>query len=221
MALRYVRHPRARRYVLRVGRDGTARVTVPRGGTLAEARAFAVSKTGWIEAQRAWQRLAGQRRSPWRHGTRILLDGAEAELRISADGRELELGGGRARLRPGEAEELRPAVRRHLLKRARAELPPRVLEASARHGLRVARVVVRDQRSRWGSCSHRREISLNWRLLQAPGFVRDYLIVHELMHLREMNHGTRFWAHVGTACPGWREAEAWLKQHNDLLRDGR
>jgi predicted metal-dependent hydrolase len=82
-------------------------------------------------------------------------------------------------------------------------------------------VVVRDQRSRWGSCSHRREISLNWRLLQAPGFVRDYLVVHELMHLREMNHGARFWMHVEAACPGWREAEAWLKRHNEVLRDGR
>ncbi len=56
-------------------------------------------------------------------------------------------------------------------------------------------------------------ISLNWRLIQAPEAVRDYLIVHELMHRREMNHSLRFWRHVATAFPGWREAEAWLDTH--------
>ncbi|MFN0066983.1 MAG: M48 family metallopeptidase, partial [Limisphaerales bacterium] len=180
-----------------------------------------LSKKDWLAAQLVRQQLARKHRTAWRHGSRILLEGAEVELRVDAGGRELALGGERVRLHAGEVDELRPAVRRHLVKRARAELPPRVLAEAVRHGLRVARVVVRDQKSRWGSCSHRREISLNWRLLQAPGFVRDYLIVHELMHLREMNHGARFWAHVEAACPGWREAEAWLKRHNDVLRDGR
>lgn len=221
VALRYLRHPRARRYVLRLARDGSARVTVPRGGTLAEARRFAESKTEWLAGQLERQREARARRTPWRHGTRILLDGAEVELLVSPDGGVLELGGLRVRLRPGETEELRPVVRRHLLARARAELPARVLAAAARHGLCVGRVVVRNQRSRWGSCSHRREISLNWRILHAPPAVQDYLITHELMHLRQMNHGPRFWQLVAEACPGWREAEAWLKRHNDLLRDGR
>jgi predicted metal-dependent hydrolase len=78
-------------------------------------------------------------------------------------------------------------------------------------------VLVRNQRTRWGSCSARRTISLNWRLIQTPPFVRDYIIVHELMHLREMNHSQRFWHQVARAYPRWREAEAWLKQHRRLL----
>ena len=59
-------------------------------------------------------------------------------------------------------------------------------------------------------------MSLNWRLVQTPDFVRDYIILHELAHLREMNHSARFWARVGETCPGWREAERWLKQHGSL-----
>lgn len=221
VVLRYLRHPRAKRYVLRLAGDGSARVTVPRGGSLAEARRFAESKTDWLAGQLERQRLARARRAPWRHGTRILLDGAEVELRVSPDGGVLALGDVRVRLRAGETEELRPAVRRGLLAHARTELPPRVLAAAARYGLSVDRVVVRNQRSRWGSCSHRRQISLNWRILHAPAAVQDYLITHELMHLREMNHGPRFWRLVEEACPAWREAETWLKRHNDLLRDGR
>ena len=90
-------------------------------------------------------------------------------------------------------------------------------ELAAVTGVKVRRVVVRNQRSRWGSCSARGTISLNWRLVQTPDFVRDYIIYHELMHLREMNHSGRFWARVEAVCPGWRAAERWLEQHAGLL----
>jgi len=100
------------------------------------------------------------------------------------------------------------------------ELPGRVGELAAQHGLTVRRVAVRDQRSRWGSCSARGVVSLNWRLVQTPEFVRDYIIVHELMHLREMNHSSRFWKLVAEAFPQMEEAEKWLKAHSRLLRSG-
>src|SRR5438067_312828 len=82
-----------------------------------------------------------------------------------------------------------------------SEFPPRVMELAALCDLRIQRVTVRDQKSRWGSCSRRATISLNWRLIQTPDFVRDYVILHELMHLREMNHSRRFWRHVQNVCP--------------------
>ena len=81
----------------------------------------------------------------------------------------------------------------------------------------VKHVTVRNQRSRWGSCSGTGTISLNWRLVQTPDSVRDYIIYHELAHLREMNHSDRFWARVAETCPGWREAERWLKRHGSLV----
>ena len=98
---------------------------------------------------------------------------------------------------------------------------PNVLQIGTRT---VPVVLVRNDRARryilrvQADGSARKTISLNWRLIQAPPFVRDYIIVHELMHLREMNHSRRFRRHVVQACPAWRAAEAWLKQHRTLLR---
>src|ERR1700722_5801195 len=97
-------------------------------------------------------------------------------------------------------------------------MPARVNELAAVHGLNVRRVSVRNQRARWGSCSARGVVSLNWRLVQTPDFARDYVILHELMHLREMNHSSRFWKLVYAACPRTDEAEKWLKEHSGLLR---
>ena len=82
----------------------------------------------------------------------------------------------------------------------------------------MRRITVRNQRSRWGSCSVKGTISLNWRLIQTPPFVQDYIILHELMHLREMNHSRRYWRCVEQVCPNYRNAEAWLKQNKNLLR---
>lgn len=110
-----------------------------------------------------------------------------------------------------------PAPDRAWLARARRELVPRVGELAHAHGLRVTRVTIRRQRSRWGSCSRQGAISLNWRLAHAPAFVRDYVIVHELMHLREMNHSPRFWAQVDAAFPQRNLAEQWLKAHAPYL----
>lgn len=110
-----------------------------------------------------------------------------------------------------------PAPSREWLSRARRELVPRVGELAHRHGLCVQRVSIRRQRSRWGSCSRQGAISLNWRLAHAPAYVRDYVIVHELMHLREMNHSDRFWAHVDAAFPERKAAEQWLKEHAPFL----
>ncbi|HLP75919.1 MAG TPA: M48 family metallopeptidase [Candidatus Paceibacterota bacterium] len=113
---------------------------------------------------------------------------------------------------------LRGAVEKHLWRLATGEFPPLVLKFAAMHGLPVRRVTVRNQRSRWGSCSRRGTISLNWRLIQTPAFVRDYVILHELAHLREMNHSPRFWREVERLCPDYRRAEKWLKENKSLVR---
>jgi predicted metal-dependent hydrolase len=94
--------------------------------------------------------------------------------------------------------------------RAKNELPPALMALAERHGISVTRVSIRNQRSRWGACSARGSITLNWRLILVPGFVRDYVMIHELMHRRELNHSKRFWGHVRAACPRYREARQWL-----------
>jgi hypothetical protein len=213
--LKLVRHPRARRYRLRVLLDGTASVTVPRGGTLIEARRFAESQTPWM--QRQLQRLAENPpvRKEWKIGTPILFRGETILIELAEPG---TIRFSSERVSAGEAVNVRPAIEKHLHALAARELPLRVAELAAQHGLSVRRVTVRNQKSRWGSCSRRGTVSLNWRLIQAPAWVRDYIILHELMHLRQMNHSARFWREVENVCPDYPVAERWMKQHAELLR---
>jgi predicted metal-dependent hydrolase len=236
-----VRNPRARRYLLRLRPDGTARVTIPRGGSTAMARQFVERHVAWLE--REFQRLQAQPRKPaaWTIGTEILLRGNAVRIEAGSGGeakkienppssgygatseddatREAEIvrfGGESARV-TDPAADLRPAIEGHLRQLATRELPPRVLELAAWHGLIVRRVTVRSQKSRWGSCSRRGTISLNWRLIQTPAFVSDYICLHELMHLQQMNHSPRFWREVERVCPDYRMAKRWLKEHSGLL----
>jgi hypothetical protein len=114
--------------------------------------------------------------------------------------------------------DLRPAIQKHLRNLAAKELPIRVKELVALHHINVSRVTVRNQKSRWGSCSRKGTISLNWRLIQTPAFVSDYIILHELAHRKQMNHSNKFWQEVERLCPDYFLAERWLKGHRQLLR---
>jgi predicted metal-dependent hydrolase len=173
----FIRHPRARRYVVSVREDGGVRVTLPRWGSMREARAFAGRLDEWIERQR--QRLAADR----------------AE-------------------RPPSAPD---HIQRETRARAKRELPPRLLELAAGLGLTVSKVSVRNQRWRWGSCSPNGHICLNWRLTEMPPWVRDYVMIHELMHLCRMDHSRTFWKLVAQACPDYESARRWLRQHGRSL----
>lgn len=171
-ALDFVRHPRARRYVIRVRANGTVRVTIPRGGSKREALAFAERERAWIAAEQ--ERVA-----------------VEAER---------------------AAQEVRPPVDRALRNLARQQLPQRLFELAALHGLDVRRVSVRNQRWRWGSCSPDGHICLNWRLVQMPPAVRDYVILHELMHLKRLDHSAAFWKLVAKVCPDYQAVRSWLRE---------
>ena len=168
----FVRHRRARRYLLRVESDGRVRVTIPRGGSRREADAFARRHLDWVQRQRA----------------------TLSQPRLSVDDR--------LRLRA----------------RAQAELPVRLLELAASHGLAVTRVSIRNQRTRWGSCGRDGHVCLNWRLVAMPEWVQDYVMIHELMHLRRLDHSPAYWRLVAAAFPRFREARQWLRAHGPELR---
>jgi predicted metal-dependent hydrolase len=103
-------------------------------------------------------------------------------------------------------------------RRAVRELVAMLIDEEAPElGVEVKRVHVRDQRSRWGSCSTRGTLSFNWRLVLAPFEVLDYVVVHELCHLREANHSRRFWRLVEGRRPGWRTQRDWLWEHGPEL----
>jgi len=207
-------HPRARRYTLRLNRDNELVVTMPRRGSQREALQFIQRSRGWIDGQRVRRQGATGHTREWSAGTSLFLHGARVTLALSHEhGRPLVRCGDERIFVADRTMNLRRPVEAHLLALARAELPRRTRELAHEHAIAISRVSVRNQSSRWGSCSTAGVISLNWRLIQAPAWVRDYLIIHELMHRREMNHSMCFWRHVARACPRWRHAEAWLDRH--------
>ncbi len=219
----FQRSEKAQNYRLTLKRDGTAVAIIPRRGSEREAARFVEQHQEWLERARERQARKPRGAAVWVIGTHILWRGEMTELRRAT------AGGGEGRERPqvclaadvfrvpSFTGDLRPTLEAHFARRGKVELPARTWELAALCGVEVKQVTVRDQRSRWGSCSARGTISLNWRLVQTPDFVRDYIIYHELMHLREMNHSARFWARVEEVCPGWREAENWLKRNGSLL----
>ncbi|MCX7653366.1 MAG: M48 family metallopeptidase [Fervidobacterium sp.] len=104
-----------------------------------------------------------------------------------------------------------------LRKRAEEYLSRRTAELSKQTGLLYKKVVVKNTKSRWGSCSRRGIISLNWRLIMAPTNVIDYVIVHELAHTIQMNHSENFWRIVEFYKPDWKESKMWLKRNAEKL----
>ena len=86
-------------------------------------------------------------------------------------------------------------------------------ELCARLGVKYGRLTIRGVKTRWGSCSHKGNLNFNWKLIMAPEPVVEYVIIHELAHLKEMNHAKRFWELVAELCPGWRDHRRWLKSH--------
>ena len=222
----FERSVRARRYRLTIRRDGTAVATIPLRGSLREAERFVTQHAAWLERARERQRRRPRAAEVWNIGARVLWRGELAEIRVATPG---DPSASSVRSRPQVClaadvfrvaqldGDLRPPLEAQFARRARIELPARTWELAALTGADVKHVTVRNQRSRWGSCSAGGTISLNWRLVQTPDFVRDYIIYHELMHLREMNHSGRFWARVGEVCPAWREAERWIKRNGSLF----
>ncbi len=214
-----VRSPRARRYLLRLRPDGSARVTIPNRGSLAEGRRFAERSTEWLARQLAKHSTRPILPASWRLGIAILFRGDSIVVAADANAPTTAIRLGDEHIPVPQIDaDLRPSITRHLRQLAAVELPRRTFDLAAAHRLTVKRVTVRNQRTRWGSCSRRATISLNWRLIQAPSFVSDYIILHELMHLREMNHSSRFWREVKQVCPDYLTAEKWLKQHASLLK---
>jgi predicted metal-dependent hydrolase len=222
----FERSVRARNYRLTLRRDGTAVATIPARGSVREAERFVAQHTEWLERARARQRQRPRGADVWTLGTHVLWRGEMVEVRAATAAEPPRIGIAPRPMVCLAADvfrvanfdgDLRPTLEAHFARRAKIELPARTWELAAITGVDVKQVTVRNQRSRWGSCSATGTISLNWRLVQTPDSVRDYIIYHELMHLREMNHSARFWERVEEVCPHWRDAERWLKRNGSLL----
>ncbi len=206
------RNRRARHYLLYVRRDRSLRVTVPSRGTLKEAREFLHSRKSWIGKQLTKINASILPARSWLPGSLVPIHGEDHPLKVDEHDGHLVVRCGPVSIQanPGQAD-LRPLVESGLQGYASRFLPHRVRELADERGWQPQRITVRNQSSRWGSCSERGTISLNWRLVQVPPDVCDYVILHELCHLDHLNHSPDFWNALARICPRHREHELWLK----------
>jgi predicted metal-dependent hydrolase len=219
------RHPKARRLTLRVSRTRRAViVTLPVQCDLCEAGSFVHRNIDWVR-----ERLGSLPHSVhFADGISMPLRGVAH--RLSFQGNVGGCGPVEALSPPASTAELRVyGHREHAPRRlkdwlwdaARRDLDARVLWHAEALGQRPRRIAVRDQTSRWGSCSTTGVLSFSWRLVLAPPLVLDYVAAHEVAHLAEMNHGARFWALVRRTMPRMDEARHWLQVYGpDLHRYG-
>ena len=219
---------RRNRYVrLTVSGKNGVRISAPWGYPERELHAMIREKAAWILDRLNHFRALEMQQPRWRYadGERLLIQGRWVPLRITLWERNagrLRLDDGILDIRlPGDKADDEAVVRdlflRWLRRWAMRDLTHRVTLHAREMRLQHGRVTIRAQRSKWGSCSQHGNISLNMRLMLAPPDVADYVVIHELAHLRELNHSARFWRIVEQYCPGRKEHQRWLREHGWLL----
>jgi predicted metal-dependent hydrolase len=221
--VRLRRHRQARRYTLRI-QAATREVilTMPPRGTLKEAGQFAQKHGAWIAARLG--RLPEA--APFANGVVVPLRGEPHRIahRQGARGAvwtEADANGERLLCVAGNAPHIDRRIGDFLRREAKRDLETASRQFAADLGVNIRRVTVRDQSSRWGSCSTTGMLSFSWRLILAPCFVLNYLAAHEVAHLVEMNHSARFWRLVRRLCPDHERAKVWLDVNGaDLHRYG-
>jgi predicted metal-dependent hydrolase len=208
-------NPRARRMIVKVNpATGEISVTAPSRRGLPAALDFARGEKDWIVRQLA--KAPGP--VALTAGAIIPFRGDHHEIRAAAKGpAPVWRDDGVIWVRGHQAHAPR-RVLDFLKSEARKMFEVRVLKHASRLGVRASRITVRDTASRWGSCSSGRSLSFSWRLIMAPDFVLDYVVAHEVAHLREMNHSSRFWAHVKSLIPDMDAPQDWLKANGRELQ---
>ncbi|TMJ34157.1 MAG: M48 family metallopeptidase [Alphaproteobacteria bacterium] len=221
--VRLRRHRHARRYTLRI--DAPARqviLTMPPRGSVREAKEFAQKHGGWIAAR--LKRLPEA--FPFAHGTEVPVRGVAHRVAHRRGERgtvweETSSCGDRLLCVAGEPAHLNRRVNDFLKREAARDLAQASRRYARELGVAIKRISVRDQSSRWGSCSNTGVLSFSWRLVLAPPFVLEYLAAHEVCHLVELNHSARFWRLVRRVYPHFERAKTWLDVHGaDLHRYG-
>ncbi len=221
--VRLRRHRQARRYTLRIDAASRAVVlTMPPRGSLKEAKEFAQKHGAWIAAR--LKRLPEA--APFAHGVEVPLRGIAHRIAHRRGVRgtvwtEEDVGGNKLICVAGDEPHVDRRVGDFLKREALRDLDAASRRYAGMLGVSVKRVSVRDQSSRWGSCSNTGTLSFSWRLVLAPSYVLDYLAAHEVAHLVELNHSARFWRLVERIHPEVERAKVWLDVHGaDLHRYG-
>ncbi len=204
---------------MRVTGDLT-RVFAPRGVRLRTVDLFVTERADWLKEAREKMRAAMIGRATLESGAQVLYMGIPLTLmvesgrskRVFIEGQTL-----RVQTRDAGSEAVREAVREFLIDRARAVICERLDHFIPLIGRAPGRITIREQKTRWGSCSSKHNLNFNWKLIMAPPGALDYVVVHELVHLYEFNHSMRFWDMVERHLPDYKDSKQWLKQNGRML----
>jgi predicted metal-dependent hydrolase len=207
------RSDRARRVRVSVDARGKVEVVLPRRSPERAAAAAVVELRPWIERRLADARAA--RDAVAARGAAVPYLGTELALHPES-GRTRVHRRGDVLLVPGD-DRAPAALERWYRRAAHREVAPRLDAAAAALGTRYEKLTIRNQRTRWGSCSTTGAMSFNWRLLLAPEAVLDYVVWHEACHLLVMDHSPDFWALVRRHCPAYENHRRWLRRHGATL----
>ena len=218
------RSARARTWRLDIGAGTGLRVIVPARFDARQLDPILQARRRWILLTMAW---ADRLPLPLAHdgygrGQCVLYRGAPHTLEVreqpaapasvTLDDHTIQVS-----VRRRDGALVRRALRRWCKAQAALLIPSRVGEVAARLGARYRSVTLGDQRTRWGSCSRAGRLRFNWRLVMAPPAVLDYVICHELVHLKVLNHSAKFWRLVAAACPQHLRHRSWLRRHGPRL----
>ena len=217
------RSPRAKNVRFEIKPQSGLTVVIPRYYDPEQLPELLERWSGWIlkhldRYSKAQPYTAGKR---LKSGDVVPFLGRDLELVVDTDGsgiNNVSLRNGRlvVSLEAG-GDGLNAALEGWYRVQAAKVLGDKTAAVSASLGVRYNRLIIRGQRTRWGSCSQKKTLSFNWKLMMVPEPVVDYVVVHEIAHLKEMNHTKRFWKIVAEHCPRWREHRKWLKDHEAAL----
>jgi predicted metal-dependent hydrolase len=212
----------ARRSIgLRIGKQGLV-VSIPNRLSMRELERILHQKLHWIHEKLQARATTTTPGVSWQDMTSLWFTGQTIELQIQKDvrNRKVSFTGHALQLRmtdPQDADAIRHKVIQWYKQQALADFQRRTSLLVQKLGLHTPPIYLSNAQSRWGSCNSKGEIRLNWRLIQAPPHIIRYVIVHELAHLKEMNHSSRFWAIVASLDPDYKQAETDLKAWSNEL----
>jgi predicted metal-dependent hydrolase len=223
IAYRLVRSKRARKLRIKVGMNGVELIQPPRRN-LQQVQDFLKLHEKWITHQLDKAERLRSTRAPLLTGKgEILYRGINTKVRFeedsTADHAKVSLKNGILTVIPGQQSAISPSkiLENCLREQARKEIHRHVSVLNPKIGQSPRKIYVKDQKTKWGSCSSLQNLSFSWRLIMAPDFVLQYLVTHEVVHLKIMNHSRLFWQTVENLCPEYEKASQWLSDHHDTL----
>lgn len=211
---------RAKRIIIKVSLSKGVELIIPSRVSYKNAISFLDKKQDWIFAQ--YKTIQNRDIVQFIEGSKIPVLGKMYEIRHSGNLRgTVALSDDKFIMVSGPKEFISRKVTDFLKKQAKIKITEQAHLQAKRLGKKFSKITVRDTETRWGSCSHNKNLSFSWRLILAPSYVLEYVVAHELAHLVEMNHSDKFWSIVDKLYPEQKKARKWLNEHGKTLHSYR